>query len=118
MRRYRVARRDDAEPAIVRALEQCGCSVARLDAGAGGLPDLLVMRAGRLFLLEVKSNARAAKRTGATASRQLGFRRKGWPVHVVLSPADALRAVGFSDWRAVAERNGAAAQALDLGVPR
>jgi len=111
MRRYRVSRRDEGEAAIVAALERVGCSVERLDAGTGGLPDLLVMRAGKLFLLEVKSNAAAAKRKGVTADRQALFRRRGWPVHVVLTPADALRAVGFVDMQSRAESNGAAARA-------
>jgi hypothetical protein len=113
-RHYRVARRDENEASIVTALERCGCLVQRLDAGTGGVPDLLVERAGRLFLLEVKSSARAAKAKGATSERQAAFRRRGWPVHVVLSPVDALRAVGLADWRAIAERRGAAARALDL----
>jgi hypothetical protein len=113
-RHYRVARRDENEASIVTALERCGCLVQRLDAGTGGVPDLLVERAGRLFLLEVKSSARAAKAKGDTADRQAAFRRRGWPVHVVLSPIDALRAVGLADWRAIAERRGAAARALDL----
>ena len=43
--------RDANEPEIVKALEQIGCSVMRLDTPC----DLLVGRQGRTFLLEVKS---------------------------------------------------------------
>lgn len=104
MRNYSVRRRDAAEPAIIAALERCGCLVEPVD----GVPfDLLVLRAGKVFMLEVKTTTAAAKRKGATADRQATFKRRGWPVHVVLTPADALRAVGLVDWRAVAARRAA-----------
>jgi len=107
MRRHSTMKRDDAEPAIVRALEQFGCTVERVN----GLPfDLLVLRAERVFLLEVKSSAAAARAKTAPNKRQAAFRRVGWPVHVVLSPADALRAVGLVSWRAVAARRAADAE--------
>lgn len=106
--RHRTMRRDENEGAIVDALEQCGCLVHRLD----GAPfDLLVFRSTRVFLLEVKSSAAASRRKGATAERQAKFRRRGWPVHVVLSAKDALRAVGFVDVRSSAAANGERARA-------
>lgn len=107
---YRPKRRDANEPAIVAALERCGCLVQRLDGL--GLPDLLVMRAERLFLMEIKVSAREAKRVSETAKRQASFRRRGWPVHVVLSPIDALRVVGLSSPQEQAERMGRTARAV------
>jgi len=107
MSRYSTPKRDANEEPIVRALERLGCTVERVNE----LPfDLLVLRAERVFLLEVKSSAAAARAKTAPNKRQAAFRRVGWPVHVVLSPADALRAVGLVDWRAVVERNAAEAE--------
>lgn len=107
MRNYSAQHRDEAEPAIVAALERMGCRVERVN----GLPfDLLVLRAERVFLLEVKSSARAVKRKSATAERQAAFRRRGWPVHIVIEPIDALRVVGLVGWRAVAARRAADAE--------
>jgi hypothetical protein len=104
----RANKRDDIEPVIVAALERCGCSVERID----GAPfDLLVLRVDRVFLMEVKSSAAAARAKTAPNKRQADFRRRGWPVHVVLTPADALRVVGFVNWRAVVERNAARTEA-------
>ncbi len=48
----RAARRDEAEPPIVDALEAVGASVQRL--AVKGVPDLLVGWRGRMWLLEVK----------------------------------------------------------------
>ena len=98
LHRY-AAKRDANERSIIDALEKCGCSVAQLD-----VIDLLVYRAGKLFLLEVKA------RKGKLTPRQIAFRRN-FPVHIVREPIDALRAVGFVDARARAVANGEAAEA-------
>lgn len=56
-RRAGGGRRDASEPAIVAALRAIGCQVWLL-SGTGN-PDLLVKRAGRFYVFEVKSgNAR------------------------------------------------------------
>lgn len=103
----RANKRDAAEPGIVSALERCGCLVELVN----GLPfDLLVSRAEKIFLLEVKSSPAAARKKSAPNARQAMFRRLGWPVHIVITPADALRAVGLTDWRAVAARRAADAE--------
>jgi len=51
---HRAKRRDANESIIVTALEAIGCVVQRLDQG-GGVPDLLVGRAGVTILMEVKN---------------------------------------------------------------
>ena len=49
----RAAKRDDNEPEIIEALEKAGCSVSQIDSEKG-VPDLVVGRAGKNYLLEVK----------------------------------------------------------------
>jgi hypothetical protein len=80
----------------VRALLAAGCSVEELHpAGVGGLPDLLVGRAGLNYLLEVKVPGQE-RRKGATAAAQALWRARwrGRPVQLVRSEDEALRAVG------------------------
>jgi hypothetical protein len=79
----RAAKRDDSEPAIVDALHRAGCLVERLERW-----DLLVSKAGRLFLLECKTGV------GRATRRQERGSLEGWPVVVVRTPIEALRAVG------------------------
>jgi hypothetical protein len=99
----RYARRiDDNHRSIVEALEKVGCLVLSLAAVGKGVPDLLVLRAGRLFLLEIKDGSKVASRRELTPA-QRSFRRL-WPVHVVLSPIDALRAVGLTAPQEAVER--------------
>lgn len=107
MSRY-ARRTDDNHRAIVDALERVGCLVVSLAAVGNGVPDLLVLRAGKLFLLEVKDGAKVPSARKLTGEQQ-SF-RKLWPVHVVLSPIDALRAVGLVDMRARAVANGEATE--------
>lgn len=82
----RAAKRDENEPEIVRALERAGCLVERLDRPV----DLLVARAGRLYLLEVKS------KRGSLTAEQEKFLARGWPsTRVVWDVPQALAAVGL-----------------------
>ena len=75
---------------IVKALEQAGCSVESLHRVGKGVPDLLVGRAGRNLLLEVKATQRAKpnERQNEWHTAWRGY------VHVVRTVEDALRAVG------------------------
>jgi hypothetical protein len=83
----RAARRDGNEPEIVRALEDIGVRVRRVSAG--GVPDLLCWtRAEGYRVLEVKTE------TGRLTPAQRVFREQGFPVLVVRSVEDALRAYG------------------------
>jgi hypothetical protein len=95
-------RKDDNARPIIDALVKCGCDVIVLDDF-----DLLVHRAGKLFMLEVKDGSKTPSRR-KLRPRQKRLIEQGWPIHVVLSTADALRAVGFVNWQMVAERNGKA----------
>lgn len=104
----RAAKVDANHGVIVTALRKCGCQVQSLAAVGKGVPDLLVERAGKLFLLEVKDGAKVPSARKLTPD-EARFGRT-WPVHVVLSPEDALRAVGFSDMRARVDAN---ARAVD-----
>lgn len=80
-------RRDDNEPEIVQALEQAGCHVRAAEREPY---DLVVGRAGRTYLLEVKT------RTGTLTASQISM-RASWGGHyaVVRTPAQALKAVGL-----------------------
>lgn len=97
MRHYS-RRVDQNQRAIVAALRTAGCSVQSLAGVGRGCPDLLVGRAGRMWLLEVK---RPAGERGGLADRILLETQRAWlsgwrgPVPaLVRSPAEALQAIG------------------------
>ena len=79
--RYRRARRDANESAVVAALEAAGGEVFLLSGP--GLPDLLVRYRGRLYAFEVKAAG------GVRTPAQL---ESNWPI--VRTPAEALAAIG------------------------
>ena len=95
----RAAKVDDTQEAIVKALRQVGCKVLSMAAIGNGAPDLLVLVPGQgswqeavdaLILLEVKNlDGRGA---GLTPD-QVKFHAQ-WPVVVVTSPEEALKAAG------------------------
>lgn len=64
----RAAKRDANEKAITAALEAAGCTIAHLSGK--GVPDLLVLRAGRLWLAEVKDGKKAASRRKLTPEQE------------------------------------------------
>lgn len=64
------ARIDQNHIAIVKALRQVGCSVKSLAALGKGYPDLLVGRAGKNYLFEVKDGDKAPSRRRLTADEQ------------------------------------------------
>lgn len=76
-------RRDGTEPAILRALSQVGADYIRLDAF-----DVLVLFRGRLTMLDCKT-----VRGRRTRNQQVLLDR-GWPLQFVVTPADALAAIG------------------------
>ncbi len=85
LRRW-AAKADDNAQEIMLALRQVGCSVQRLSEP--GVPDLLVARNGRLWLMEVK------KPKGKLTPIQKEW-HANWqaPVYVVHSVDEALHAV-------------------------
>ena len=76
---------------IVSVLRQAGCAVVFIQGQVvAGVPDILVSRAGRMYLLEIKAKA------GRLSPKQKVFIAT-WqaPVFVVRSPDEALAAVGL-----------------------
>lgn len=85
----RFARKIDAnQPEIVKALRDAGCQVHSAASLGRGAPDLLVSRAMRVWLLEVKG------KDGRLTPAQRAWHAL-WPVHVVRNSQEALRAVGL-----------------------
>jgi len=91
----RAAKLDANQPEIVEALIQAGCSVQSLASLGRGVPDLLVGRGGRNFVLEVKDPAQPPSKRKLTRDELLWFQR--WRGHriIVESVGDALAAVGL-----------------------
>ena len=85
----RDAKRDSNEREIIDALEAAQCLVTQLSGK--GLPDLLVYRAGKFYLLEVKNDEWRGKLT----PEQIAFIARGYPVSVVVDKYEALCAVGL-----------------------
>jgi hypothetical protein len=80
---------DDLQPEIVLTLRKTGCTVLSLAAVGKGCPDLLVGFAGRLYLLEVKSEH------GHLTGDQVIFHNTWYQhVQVVHNELEALRAIG------------------------
>lgn len=79
----RAARVDANHAEIVSALRKCGFQVLDLSRVGGGCPDLLVCRAGKIRLVEVKAPK------GRMTPEQLAFVAL-WPVCVVRSVSDVV----------------------------
>lgn len=82
----RAAARDLNEPNIVEALHRAGCLTLMLNEF-----DRLVLRAGQVYMLEIKNpdgRDRLTPLQGALIDH-------GWPLHVVRTPEEALIAVGL-----------------------
>lgn len=78
-------RRDETEPAIVRALEEIGAEVERLDRPF----DLLVWFRGRLYPLECTGITEYRKRD----ADQIALLKR-WSVPMVKTATEALKAIG------------------------
>ena len=80
---------------IAEALRRAMCSVTYLDPGGiragSGAPDLLVGRAGKTYLLEVKMPKAKLNDNQVRWHREW----RGVPVEIVHSVEEALRAVGL-----------------------
>lgn len=95
---YRIAKVDDNQPQIVKALRDHGVFVQPIHTIGKGVPDLLCAYRGLWYVLEVKDGA---KRPSA---RKLTPDEAAWiqaiagraPVHVVESLDQALQAVGVA----------------------
>lgn len=85
------ARRDDSEAAIVDALRHAGAVVRHLDGL--DLPDLAVLHAGKVHLVECKTGKRKLRR-GQEMFRMVA-NTVGVCIHVVRTPIEALAAIGL-----------------------
>ena len=92
----RAAKKDLNQQPIVDALRAAGCSVTILSAP--GVPDLLVGRGGRTYLLEVKGGLgpRGGK-SGRELTKDQLLWWATWQGHAMLvrTPQEALQAVGL-----------------------
>jgi hypothetical protein len=75
---------------IIAALNRAGCSTQSLTTIGNGCPDLLVARAGQMWLLELKADSELAK------SQIAWINAWNAKVHVVRSIDEALAAVGLA----------------------
>jgi hypothetical protein len=82
----RAAKVDSNQVEIVSALRKVGCCVMHMHTLGKGVPDILVARRGRLWLVEVKGPK------GKLTPGQEAF-HAAWPVHVVRSVDDAINLV-------------------------
>lgn len=89
----RFARTDLNHAEIVAALRRAGCSVQSLAAVGNGVPDLLVARNGRLWLMEVKNPKMPPSKQGLTEDETRWHIHWNAPVHIVKWPSEALEVV-------------------------
>jgi hypothetical protein len=83
LKRY-ATKRDQSEPEILRAISAIGADYILLDAF-----DVLVLFRGAVFLLECKT-----PKKGRQTVNQKELVRRGWPLHFVTTPEQALTVIG------------------------
>lgn len=93
MSRY-AAKIDANQPEIVSALRKAGCFVQPLHTVGGGVPDLLVGRAGVNHLLEIKDGSKPPSARRLTPDQVEWHALYRGTVHIVTSIDEALKAVG------------------------
>jgi hypothetical protein len=81
---------DANQAVIVEALQRAGCTTQSLTTIGNGCPDLLVARAGQMWLLELKADSELA------ASQIAWINAWNAKVHVVRSVDEAFTAVGLA----------------------
>jgi hypothetical protein len=79
-------RTDHNQAGIARALQRCGWHVTDLSGCGGGVPDLLLTRAGQCCLVEIKNMAGRGKRF--TAMQLDYYQQIQAPVYVLSSIND------------------------------
>ena len=89
----RAAKVDANHAEIVAALRKCGCTVQSLAALGGGVPDLLVGRAGRNYLLEVKDGDKPPSARSLTPDELRWLHQWRGAAQVVETVEEALKAV-------------------------
>ena len=108
LKRYAV-RRDKTEGPILAALKAVGAEYLLLDA-----IDVLVLFRGRLTLLECKSTRSKKQTMREKTASQRDLVARGWPLHFVTTPEQALLAIGALNPHTAAS---AALVAMDRGEP-
>lgn len=84
----RAAKVDLNQAEIVAALRKAGCSVQSLAAIGHGCPDILVARANRMWLMELK-----AEKGKLTDDQIIWHSDWNAPIHIVRSVLEALTVV-------------------------
>ena len=87
------AKVDANQKQIVTALRDAGCSVQSLAATGRGVPDLLVGRAGKNILMEIKDGSRTPSERKLTPDQEIWHSAWRGQIHVVTSTDDALRLI-------------------------
>ena len=88
-------RLDRNQSEIVYSLRKAGASVQSLAAVGDGCPDLLVARAGQMYLLEIKDGMQKPSARQLTLDELRWHRFWNAPVYVVESSEQALKAIGL-----------------------
>lgn len=92
------ARRVDANHAeIAKAFRRCGWSVADTSRLGSGFPDLVVARAGRTVLVEVKDGAKPPSKRKLTEDEQSFADAWHGEYRIAESVDDVLTIVGHAD---------------------
>lgn len=84
---------DSNHAAIVKALRACGCSVQSLASLGKGVPDLLVARCGKMWLMEVKDGDKCPSQQRLTEDEELWICRWHAHVHIIRSVEEAINVV-------------------------
>ena len=94
-----IARVDNNQAAIVKALRAAGARVLSLARMGDNVPDLLVGYNGVLHLVEIKNRARHIKKGHELSEGQTRFHAEWceFPIHVVHNEIEACEAVGV-EW--------------------
>lgn len=87
MRRFAKVDANHAE--IVAAFRACGALVCSLAAVGKGVPDLLVAKGRRVFIVEVKDGSKVPSKRKLTKA-QADWHALGWPVSIVQDVPGAL----------------------------
>jgi Holliday junction resolvase len=97
----RAAKVDANQAAIVEALREAGCNVQPLHMVGRGCPDIMVGRAGRLWLMEIKDGDKPPSARKLTEDERewhelWAEQKRAGAVVVVESVAEALAVVGVT----------------------
>lgn len=89
----RAARVDSNQAEIVSALVAAGASVESLANVGHGVPDLMVARAGKMMLMEVKDGSLSPSRRNLRSQQEEWHAQWRGPIAVVTDVEGALRAL-------------------------